>query len=69
MEMMSKYSIELLKIFEDIKNQRKIELERFKCLNTEERVIALNLLEKESRQNKALLHEMKNKNSLEHGVG
>ena len=66
---MAEYSIELLKIFEDIKNQRKVELERFKCLNTEERVIALNLLEKESRQNKALLHEMKNKNSLEYGVG
>ena len=65
---MAEYSIELLKIFEDIKNQRKVELERFKCLNTEERVIALNLLEKESRQNKALLHEMKNKNALVHGV-
>ena len=66
---MAEYSIELLKIFEDIKNQRKVELERFKCLNTEERVIALNLLEKESRQNKVLLHEMKNKYALEHGVG
>ena len=66
---MAEYSIELLKIFEDIKNQRKVELERFKCLNTEERVIALNLLEKESRQNKALLQEMKNKNALEHGIG
>ena len=65
---MAEYSIELLKIFEDIKSQRKVELERFKCLNTEERVIALNLLEKESRQNKVLLHEMKNKNALEHGV-
>jgi len=67
--MMVKYSIELLKIFEDIKNQRKVELERFKCLTTEERVIALNLLEKESRKNKALLHEMRKKNALEHGVG
>ena len=66
---MAEYSIELLKIFEDINNQRKVELERFKCLNTEERVIALNLLEKESRQNKVLLHEMKNKYALEHGVG
>ena len=66
---MAEYSIELLKIFEDIKNQRKVELERFKCLNTEERVIALNLLEKESRKNKALLNEMRNKNALEHGVG
>ena len=66
---MAEYSIELLNIFEDIKNQRKVELERFKCLNTEESIIALNLLEKESRQNEALLHEMKNKNALEHGVG
>ena len=66
---MAEYSIELLKIFEDIKNQRKVELERFKCLNTEERVIAFNLWEKESRQNKALLHAMRNKNALEHGVG
>ena len=65
---MAEFSIELLQIFEDIKNQRKVELERFKSLNTEERVIALHVLEKESRENKALLHEMRNKNALEHGV-
>ena len=65
---MAEYSVELLRILEDIKNQRKLGLERFKHLITEERVIALTALEKQSKKDRKLLHKLINKNDVEHGI-
>ena len=65
---MTEYSVELLRILEDIKNQRKLGLERFKNLITEERVIALTALGNQSKKDRKLLHKLINKNDVEHGI-
>ena len=65
---MAEYSVELLRILEDIKNQRKLGLERFKNLITEERVIALTALGNQSKKDRKLLHKLINKNDIEHGI-